>query len=76
MATAKAKAPKPVRLPATWEDEAAVKPDNPGRGGDTFDKLLAVPLARPLTDDERELTTRLLTRLGALDLQHMLLGAA
>lgn len=63
----------------TWQPEPKAKPKPPPppkRSGDgyTVDQL-SMPLARPITADERDAVTQLLTNHNATDLTDMLLGA-
>lgn len=62
----------------TWQPEPKTKPKPPPppkRSGDgyTVDQL-SMPLARPITDAEREAVTNLLTKRDALALADMILG--
>ena len=65
----------------TWQPEPKAKPKQPpppeppkrSSDGYTVDQL-SMPLARPITDAEREAVTNLLAKRDALDLTDMLLG--
>ena len=57
-----------------WWEEPSPPPAATTTPGDGYssEQLGQIPLARPITDDERANITRLLTRLDALDLAPML----